>query len=103
VLSCLRRAGYAEGNKSAITTDGDICRERLARLASSRRDGIDPRAAVADIVKQCRPSMDAADIAALLDDVQRLVDTRDAIVSARALSEHNWRLAVMEGAADALK
>ena len=47
--------------------------------------------------------MDAADIAALLDDVQRLVDTRDAIVSARALSEHNWRLAVMEGAADALK
>jgi hypothetical protein len=47
--------------------------------------------------------MNAAAIAVLLDDVQRLVETHDAIVSARALSEHNWRLAVMEGAASALQ
>jgi hypothetical protein len=96
VLSCLQRVD------SAMTTDGDICRARLARLASSRRAGVDPRAAAADVVKQCLPSMDAADIASLLNDVQCLVDTGDAIVSARALSGHNWRLAIMEGAADAL-
>jgi len=86
-----------------MTKAADICRDRLEQLASSRREGIDPRAAAADIVKECRPSMDAADIAALLDDVQRLVETRDAIVSARALSEHSWRLAVVEGAAAELK
>jgi hypothetical protein len=89
--------------RSVMTTDGDICREQLVRLASSRRAGVDPRTAAADVVKQCRPLMDAAAIAALLDDVQRLVETHHPIVSARALSEHNWRLAVMEGAASALQ
>jgi hypothetical protein len=86
----------------AMATDGDICRERLAQLACSRRAGLDPRAAAAKIVKQCRPSMNDADIAAYLDDVQRLLDTGDAVASARALSDRNWRLAVMEGVADAL-
>ena len=86
-----------------MTRDVDICRDRLAQLASSRRDGIDPRAAAADLVKQCRPLMDVADIAALLEHVQGVVERRDAIVSAHALSEHSWRLAVMEGAAAELK
>jgi hypothetical protein len=87
-----------------MASSASICRDWLEHLASSRQDSIDPSAGAKAIVDECRPAMDETDIASLRAELEgQLSALRPSIVPLDRMSAHDWQLAVIEGAVEALK
>jgi hypothetical protein len=87
-----------------MASSASICRDWIEHLASSRQDGSDPRARARGVIDECRPAMDKSDTASLRAELEsRLSALRSSIVPLDRMSAHDWQVAVIEGAVEALK
>ena len=84
-------------------SDWKICMARLEELSAGAA-GRRPREEAKAIIEQYRALGDAGGLASLNEKLQREFDQlRTATVSTSVLAAHNLKLAVLEGALDALK
>jgi hypothetical protein len=82
----------------------EICRAMLVRLAaSSKRPGARAREAAKEIIDHCRRSMSPADLRSLAVEIEQQLRQLPAMAPNHVPATHSWRLAVLQGALDALK